>query len=376
MLTKHTAWTVGVGVAVVAVGATFGAGGTARAQGTAAAPRPPGATSSASGARRIVHVPANEVSHEGAELWFWASDPDRLGQIVVELRPTAGGPTTELVAVRGDEGWFVRLTPKMLPLGGVSYWVVERMPDGSERPVFASARDPHEVTVRQSVLAAYERRRVKERRGRRNRAILSGEYVGLGKRTIRVGGADKVVDELYWRAEASYEYSFFWAVDSVRIHVGRLRGEVVNLNGPAVGASTVGLDYGSADIVWRAHDLLRFRTSVTFGFSQEGFELGGGAAMVIGEPQGTSLTLGVDGVTGLGVTGRLRLGWLVVPRLPMGATIEVTTFPLADEPGMRLLLDAAYEIYPGAYLKIVGGYRGWTSTAGGASIGAEMAFAF
>jgi hypothetical protein len=67
---------------------------------------------------------------------------------------------------------------------------------------------------------------------------------------------------------------------------------------------------------------------------------------------------------------------LVMPRLPMGATVEVTTFPVGDEPGMRLLLDASYEIYPGAYLRLIGGYRGWTSTIGGPSIGAEMAFAF
>lgn len=328
------------------------------------------------GARRITHVPENEVRSEGAELWFWASDPDRLGHIVVHVRPLDGGETTEHVAARGEEGWFVRLPEEVLPVEGIAYWVTERLPDGAERAVFASEEDPHEVAVTEPVLAAYERRRLAARDGRRHRAIAGAEYVSLGRREFQTPDGVVETSERYWRWEASYEHSFFWVADSVRLRVGQLRGDVARTDGSRVTLDEIGLDYGSAEVVWRVLDLWRFRTTVGFGFSQEGFEVGGGLDMIIGEIDGPSLTVGVDGMTTLGATGRLRLGWRVTPRLPMGATVEVTTFPVGDEPGMRLLLDAAYQFYPGAYLKLVGGYRGWTSTIGGPSLGLELALAF
>jgi hypothetical protein len=336
-----------------------------------------GAGAHAQGALRIAHEPPAELSSEGDTLWFWASDPDRMGEIVVHIRPAEdGGAWQERVAVRGDRGWMVRLEPEHLPVEGVLYWVGERRADGSERAVFASAELPHPVPVVEPVLAAYERRRLAEREGRRHRAYLMGEYVGLGQRTFQdAEGALVQTDERYWRWEASYEHAFFSVVDSIRIRAGQMRGQVAR-TGREVREEDVGVDYGSAEVVWRALDVLRFRTAVAFGFSQRGFELGGAADVILGQPEGPNLSLGVEGMTTLGVTGRLRLGWLVMPRLPMGATVEVTTFPVGDEPGMRLLLDASYEIYPGAYLRLIGGYRGWTSTIGGPSIGAEMAFAF
>ena len=118
------------------------------------------------------------------------------------------------------------------------------------------------------------------------------------------------------------------------------------------------------------------RSRLVFGVSQSGFELGGALALVVGEPEGTGLELGFEGVTGLGVTGRLRLGWATVPRVPMGATIELTNFPTGDAAGVRLLFDAGYELYPGALLRVTGGYRGWTSVVGGPSLAADLLLAF
>jgi hypothetical protein len=325
---------------------------------------------------RIVHEPPGELSAEGDALWFWASDPDRLGQIVVHLRAADDGDWVELVAVRGERGWLVRLEPEHLPTEGIVYWVSERREGEADRPVFAHADRPHPLPVVEARLAAYERRRLAERGGRRHRAFFQGEYVGLGSRTFDTDDGPVQTDESYWRWEASYEHSFFWVVDSIRIRAGQMRGQVARTDGPGVSVEDVGVDYGSAEIVWRLADWMRLRTGVAFGFSQRGFEVGGATDVILGAPDGANLSLGVEGMTTLGVTGRLRLGWLVVPRLPMGATVEVTTFPVANEPGMRLLLDAAYEIYPGAHVRLIGGYRGWTSTIGGPSLGAELALSF
>jgi hypothetical protein len=327
-------------------------------------------------APRIVHVPPGKLAAEGDEIWFWASDPDHLGQIVVRMRPAGGEEWTEIVAVRAERGWLVRVPADMLALEGMEYWVAERLPDGSERAAFADAERPHPVPVVERRLTAYERRQLEAREGRRHRAMLQGEYVGLGRRRWQTPDGDVDTDEHYWRWEASYEHSFFTVVDSIRIRAGQMRGEVARVDGTSVTMGEVGVDYGRADVVWRAHDKLRFRTAIAFGFSQRGFEIGGAADLIIGLPEGPNLSVGMEGMTTLGFTGRLRLGWLVTPKLPMGATVEVTTFPVADEPGMRLLLDVAYELYPGAYVRMIGGYRGWTSTIGGPSLGAELALAF
>jgi len=202
--------------------------------------------------------------------------------------------------------------------------------------------------------------------------------VSLGTRAVVVeeSGRRQELDESYCRLEASYAYAFFALVDEIRFSLGRMRGNVVRLDRPLDEDDERGLDYGTAEITWRVLELLRFRTSILFGFSQEGFEIGGAADVVIGRPEGTSLTFGGEGVTTLGGTGRVRLGWRTVPRMPMGATIEVTTFPADGNAGVRLLYDVAYELYPGAHIRAEVGCRGWNSTTGGPSLGGELVLAF
>ena len=87
-------------------------------------------------------------------------------------------------------------------------------------------------------------------------------------------------------------------------------------------------------------------------------------------------TVGEGGSHLMGATFAVHLGWNTIERLPMGAAVEITNFPTADAVGVWLKLDAGYEMYPGALLKLVGGYRGRTSLAGGPSLGTEVQFAF
>ena len=330
----------------------------------------------------VAHAPVSETRSGELTLTFAVTPVDRVDAVLVRWRArTAGAQVHESIVTRHADGWIAEIRDAELAPPGIVYWVVRRDPGegdprAREHAVFASAAEPHDVVVYDSEVDAYARRMLERREGRRYRAGASFEYVSLGKRTLPAGVSGPRAAS-YWRTAASFGYSFFGVVDAIRFELGVLRGEqqVVGFDATPT-TQAIGFNWGSGELLFRVHELVRIRSRLIFGVSQEGFELGGALGVVIGDPDGTSLELGGEGVTGLGVTGRLRLGWATVPRVPMGATIELTTFPIDDAAGVRLLFDAAYEIYPGALIRVTGGYRGWTSVAGGPSLAADLVIAF
>ena len=330
----------------------------------------------------VAHAPLSETPRGELLLSFAVTPIDLVEAVVVRWRSRVSGARVhEEVVARSAAGWVADIHDEEIAAPGIVYWVVRREPGtgdalSRERAVFASAAQPHPVVVRESEVEAYERRMLVQREGRRYRAGVSFEYVSLGQRDLPAG-ASGPRSASYWRSSANFSYAFFGIVDAIRFEIGILRGEreVVARDATLV-ADALGFNWGSGELLFRLHDLARIRTRLIFGVSQQGFELGGALALVIGDPDGTSLELGGEGVTGLGGNGHLRLGWATVPRVPMGATIELTTFPTADVAGVRLLFDAAYELYPGAFVRVTGGYRGWTSVAGGPSLAADLVLAF
>lgn len=344
------------------------------------APDPPAAEAPVPADARVRHLPAHGVDLAEPTLQLSVDDPQAVGEIHVHYR-TRGSRRSPAIAVASMEtgGWTARLDPELLdPERGLEYWIVEVAADGTERPVFASASAPHPCAVTETAAARHEREELAIRGGRRSRAIVRGEYVGLGTRSTPA--SDRT--EQYWRVEAGYAHAFYTRVEEVRLAIGRVRGNVVRLEAPSDPTlpdserDERGLDYGTAEITWWLHDLVRARTSILFGYSQEGFAMGGGGELILGRPESTSFSAGVSGVNTVGWTVFVRLGWLTIPRVPMGATIEITTFPADAETGMRLLYDVGWALYPGALLKLQAGYRGWNSTTGGPSLGTEIALAF
>lgn len=330
----------------------------------------------------VAHAPISETPGGELTLAFSVTPIDRVEAILVRWRArTPGARVHESMVTRHADGWVAEIRDAELAPPGIVYWVVRRDPGAGdararEHEVFASEAAPHDVVVYDSEVDAYERRMLVRREGRRYRAGASFEYVSLGQRTLPAGVSGPRAAS-YWRSAASFGYSFFGVVDAIRFEVGVLRGEQELVGADAMRTTgALGFNWGSGELLFRLHELVRLRSRLIFGVSEQGFELGGALGVVIGDPDGTSLELAGEGVTGLGATGRLRLGWATVRRVPMGATIELTTFPTDDVAGVRLLFDAAYEIYPGALIRLTGGYRGWTSVAGGPSLAADVVIAF
>ncbi|HMI93920.1 MAG TPA: hypothetical protein VK509_21245, partial [Polyangiales bacterium] len=316
-------------------------------------------------------------------------------KVVLWLRRDDGkAPPAAFEAYRTERGYVVAIPTASIGEPGFSYWVVERGGGGSERALFASAAAPHHVRVTLSRADESERERMRERAGRRSTVIASAEWVDFGARKLLAGGATH--PDRYYRLEAGYGYSFLRTVEDVQLTVVRVRGEagavidglgapVDALGTPVDGLAMAvdstellepGIDYGRAQVTLFVRDGIRLRGSTLLGASQKGFEYGGGGSMVLGEPEAASFTLGVEAITTLGATGLMRLGFAVTPALPMGASLELTSFPLGEDAGVRLLYDVGWAYAPGSAIVLRGGFQGRTSVTGGVSAGLSLRHAF
>jgi len=329
----------------------------------------------------IQHVPLNQVELGPVELVFEVRDPDRAGKVVLWLERDDGrGPPVAFEAYRTERGYAVAIPTASIGEPGFSYWVVERADDRSERALFASAAAPHHVRVTLSRADESERERMRERAGRRSTVIAGAEWVDFGARQLLAGGGTH--PDRYYRLEAGYGYSFLRTVEEIQLTVVRVRGEagaVIDGFGLAADSSQLlepGIDYGRAQVTLFVRDGIRLRGSTLLGASQEGFEYGGGGAIVLGDPQAASFTLGAEGITTLGATGLMRLGFALTPALPMGASLELTSFPLGEDAGVRLLYDVGWAYAPASAIVLRGGFQGRTSVTGGVSAGLTVRHAF
>lgn len=349
----------------------------------ASAPAAAGAPAETPAPSFIQHVPLNQVELGPVELVFEIRDPDRAGKVAVYLtRDDRQGAPTRFDAYRTERGYVVAIPTASIGEPGFSYWVVERASDGGERPLFASASAPHHVRVTLSPADESERERVHERAGKRSTVVANAEWVDFGKRRLLAGGSEH--PDHYYRLEAGYAYSFLRTVEDVQLTVVRVRGEAGAVIGSAFLQDTPqtsqsvspGIDYGRAQITLFVADGIRLRGSTLLGASQRGFEYGGGGAVVFGEPDGASFTLAGEGITTLGATGSMRLGLAVVPELPMGASLEVTSFPLGEDAGVRLLYDVGWVYATGSSVVLRAGFQGRTSITGGPSLALALRHAF
>jgi len=329
----------------------------------------------------IRHAPLNDSFLAEARFLFEVTSPDRAGKIVVHVISDASPvEAIEVEATLMGAGYVAVLPPAQVATPGFSYYVVERMPDGSEHPVFADEASPHHVRVTRTDADELEQERLEAHDGHRSTFSLAGEGVDFGDRQLAPG--EKVTHDRYYKLEVGYAYSFFSAVEDVRISLVRVRGQAALFDEWAMppqaktDAIALGIDYGRAAVTLIAHDHVRLRGAMLLGASQKGFEIGGAASIVIGDPLGSNVDFGVETLTTLGTVTHLRLGFLATQSVPMGATIEVSSFPVGEDSGVRLLYDVGYRFDTVTAVTLRTGYQGRTSVTGGASLGLNFDYGF
>lgn len=325
----------------------------------------------------IAHVPRGSAPIEAIRLFVDVRGADLAGEIRVYYRPLDDPrePPRYVVVQRDNGGYSAQIPSQFVRSPGVAYWIVERMTDHSERAVFASSRDAAPLHVELTPVESRERRLLIENGGRRSQATLRGEWVDLGGFKVRPATPASTKRDRYYHLEAQYAYSFYRTIEEIEFALGHLRGDILDQALP-MQRDKLGLDYGRAAITLALGSWFRIRSGVLLGVSTDGFEGGGELGLIVGDRRGTQLSLDGGYVSGLGGRVGTRLGWATIPRMPMGARVEITNFPTNDYLGVRMLFDLSYQITPAALVRVEGGYRGRTSLAGGPSLGMALRYGF
>ena len=325
----------------------------------------------------IAHVPRGSAPLDAIRLVVDVRGADLAGEIRVYYRPLDDPEATPryVVVQRGKGGYGAEIPSQDVRAPGISYWIVEHMTDNSERAVFASSRDPSPLHVELTAVETRERRLLAEHGGRRSMATLRGEWVDLGAFKVRPATPATTQRDRYYHLEAQYAYSFYRAIEEIEFALGHLRGDILDQK-TLMQRDKVGLDYGRAAITLALGNWFRIRSGVLLGVSTDGFEGGFDLGFIVGDRRGTQLSLDGGYVSGLGGRVGTRLGWATIPRVPMGARVEITNFPTSDYLGVRMLFDLSYQITPGALVRVEAGYRGRTSLAGGPSLGLALRYGF
>ena len=115
-----------------------------------------------------------------------------------------------------------------------------------------------------------------------------------------------------------------------------------------------------------------FLSSVT----EVGFSVGTGAALLIGDPYGSKLSLGFETIQVFGTRVYSRMDIEARRDLVISPIIEVTDMPHADRFGVRLLTEARFDAGKGVGLGVLGGYQARVATSGGPTIGVSGTYAF
>jgi hypothetical protein len=189
------------------------------------------------------------------------------------------------------------------------------------------------------------------------------------------------VADQYWRAEVGYTYRPLRTVAEFGIKIGVVRGtSLVTLTEADFSRYSVGLNYAEPWIRFRMADAWHLELSALASITEIGFSVGGGTALLIGDPYGTRLTLGAETIgfssTYFGSRFYTRLDILIREGFTVAPVVEVTDMPHAQSFGVRLYGDASLTLPRGFGLGLRAGYQARDFTSGGVSGGTTVSYAF
>jgi hypothetical protein len=270
----------------------------------------------------------------------------------------------------------------------LAYAIEIQRTDGTKQDVFASADAMQPIEVVGDPVDAREESLLARLDARRFVVEASGEYVYFGTTTAQVcpgacapaAGAQPLVSrsiaDQYWRTEASFTYRLLRTVSEFGIRGGVYRGTSVVPDETDASKYSVGLNYGAPWVRIRAEDWLHFEGEFLTSVTEVGFSVGGGAAVLLGDPYASHLTLGFEAIDVFGVRGYSRFDAVVNRRLRVSPTVEVTTMPHAADAGVRLLMDLTLSLDHGFTVTARGGYQARNFDSGGPAAGASVGYAF
>jgi hypothetical protein len=264
---------------------------------------------------------------------------------------------------------------------GLAYTIEVERTDGARVPAFATRDTMHVVRVNEDVTDAREREQLAALAGRRSVVSASGEYVYFGKADAQVQRDPSAPLEArsfrdaYYRLEGAYTYRILRTVAEFGLRGGVVRGTSVVPGETDPSKFDVGLNYGAPRVRLRALDWLHVEGEFLTSLTEVGFSVGGGGALILGEPYGSRLVLGGESIQVFGSRGYARFD-VVTRRWGIAPIVEVSDMPHASRPGVRLLGEVALDIGGGFGIAARGGYQARAFAGGGPSAGLTALYAF
>ncbi len=336
----------------------------------------------------IHHAPPSVArAHEPVTIHARIDHPQLVKRAFVLYRAAGAKRFEEVAFRRGSPGPYVAIIPAKHVSGPwVDYTIEVEHLDAQRSPAFSSRAAPHRVQVPDDGMDLIENALEKKLDGRRSVFSSRAEYVSFGKSVGEVIENGVVsqheVDDRYYRVEAAYTYRPMRVISEFSIRGGVVRGRSpVGDRDLQPGQAEderfdVGLNYGAPSVRFRFHDNWHLDGSFLLSVTELGFSVGTGAALHIGDPYGTKLTLGFEAIQEFGSRFYSQIDIQAHERIKISPIVEVTNMPSADNFGVRLIGEVGANLGAGFSLAARGGYQARVFTSGGPSFGGMLGYAF
>ncbi|MFO0659392.1 MAG: hypothetical protein U0165_06130 [Polyangiaceae bacterium] len=315
--------------------------------------------------------------------------PELVRRLIVVYTVSGDDSPHEIPFERAANGPYAAMIPaKDLKAPGIAYMIELESLDGTRSPAFYSRERLHFVHVLDDETDQRERALLKRLHGRRSEITTTAELVRFGQTSATVQDrsvepingtyptVQKKISDQYYRIEASYTYRVLRDVAEFGIRAGVVRGESVVPNETDSSKYKVGLNYGAPTLRIRATDWFHIEGTFLTSVTEVGFSVGGGAAVMLGDPYGQKLTVGFESIQIFGTRGYSRLDLPLTDRVAVAPIIEISDMPHASQAGVRLLTEVGLDLGGGFRGAVRGGYQARNFNSGGPSLGGTIAYAF
>ena len=344
----------------------------------------------------VHHAPlTSSFAHEPLRFEVQIDHPELVRWVGLVYR-SGSGSWRSVPFLRASSAYVAVIPAEEIDAPGLVYTIELQRTSGEPRAVFATRAAPWAVEVLEERADVRERAALERLVGRRSLATAGGEFASFGDTRGRepipcgvnqIGCAPgslvlPTVADQYWKVEVGYTYRPLRTIAEFSLKGGVVRGQSLarSVNTYEVERYKVGLNYASPSVRFRLGDAWHLETSLLTSITEVGFSVGGGGALLIGDPYGSKLTLGFEtigvGQQYFGSRFYSRLDITAGERLRISPMIEVTDMPHADSFGVRLLTDATFELTHGFSVTLRAGYQARRSTSGGVALGTTLGLAF
>ena len=285
---------------------------------------------------------------------------------------------------RGSRGRLVAIIPgRHVQPPGVEYYISSRSVTGRRILHLGSPSAPHRVRVRETRRTAYLRDKLARHQGHRSSLVATFRYLNLGHEP---SDKPELRDDNHFWVEAEYRHRLLRLFYQISLAMGYMRGKTPLLkdsldpNSPgqvAFASKNVGLVYGYSKVHLEFHRYISLAAKIIVGASADGFAIGGGGLLRIGETERTHFDAGAEIISGVGYVGWFEFAWDTVPGFMISLRAETSNQPAETETCSRAMLRVRWKLAPAWHLLLDGGYgRRHRSPNGGLLLGAGVAWNF